>query len=94
MVGISGLSSVLHVVKLSALSLPTNSPGLAGVTTDSGHLCSEGSSVPRDNMYLGGYAEDLALVGLELKMGLFCLDSCSRKMDCIGNQENWNLDQP
>lgn len=38
--------------------------------------------------------EDLALAGLELKMGLFCLDSCSRKMDCIGSQENWNLDQP
>lgn len=35
-------------------------------------------------MYLGGFAEYLALAGLELKKGLLCLDSCGRKMPTLG----------
>lgn len=31
-------------------------------------------------MYLGGFVEDLALAGLELKMGVFCSNICGRKM--------------
>lgn len=35
-------------------------------------------------MYLGGFAEGLALAGLELKKGLFSLGGCGRKVLGLG----------
>lgn len=42
-----------------------------GLRTDPDHLCFERSPIPGETTCLGGFAEDLVLMGLELKVGSF-----------------------
>ena len=73
---------VLPVVKLSAPSLTTVRPGWRVRQTQ--RACALRDDLLGDNTHLGDFVEDLALMGLEWKIGLFCPDICSRKTPALG----------